>query len=71
MAILYAVKSKEVYLLFNFLFLQIMNLFVFLFIFDSLIKFQNIFLVVLVFASILLSFKVIKSYDSLPKLNSP
>jgi hypothetical protein len=71
MAILYAVKSKEVYLLFNFLFLQIINLFVFLFIFDSLIKFQNIFLVVLVFASILLSFKVIKSYDSLPKLNSP
>ncbi len=71
MAILYAVKSKEVYLLFNFLILQIMNLFVFLFIFESLIKFQNIFLVVLVFASILLSFKVIKSYDSLPKLNLP
>ena len=71
MATLYLLMSREIYLLFNFLLLQILNLIFFVYILDYLFKFQNIFLLTLVGFSIFLSMKILRTYDSLPNVNSP
>ena len=71
MATLYLLMSREIYFLFNFLLLQILNLIFFVYILDYLFKFQNIFLLTLVGFSIFLSMKILRTYDSLPNVNSP
>lgn len=67
---LYLLVSREFKFLINFAMVQIFNILIFLFFIDYLIKFQNIALIIISVASILLLMKIFRDYEALPNLNS-